>query len=119
MKRIFVNKIFTSALVVVLLFAIFLFLCKPIINYDEDFFVLYTLAGGFGSPPTNVLHYYYGWNPFLLWPVARLFDLYPTFNWYTLFLLILQSVSCTYLLYLFLLMFRKTVAIVIFIVFFL
>lgn len=119
MKKIFANKILISALFVVLLFVIFLFLCRPIINYDEDFFVLYTLAGGFGSPPTNLLHYYYGWNPFLLWPVARLFGLYPAFNWYTFFLLILQLISCIYLLNLFFLMFRKTVAIVVFMVFFL
>ncbi|HEY1872389.1 MAG TPA: hypothetical protein VGG71_15100, partial [Chitinophagaceae bacterium] len=114
-----VKKIFISAFFVILLFVIFLFLCTPIINYSEDFFVLYTLAGGFGSAPTNILHYYYGWNPLLLWPVAKLFGLVPSFNWYTLFLLILQSISCIYLLYLFLLMFRKTVAIVIFMVFFL
>jgi hypothetical protein len=119
MKKIYDCHIFISTLTVTILFAIFLLLSKPILNYDDDFYALYTLSGGYGNEPTNILHYYYGWNPFLFWPIAKLFTLFPNFNWYTFFLLVLQLISCINLLYLFSFMFKRLVAIVLFILFFL
>jgi len=117
-KRILHSNIFFSALIVTFIFAIFLALCKPVINSDDDFYALYTLSGGYGNQPTNILHYHYGWNPFLFWPIAELIRWFPDFNWYTFFLLILQLIACVNLLYLFSLLFKREIAVIIFLLFF-
>ena len=118
MERTSISSIFSSAIISLTTFIIFLFLVKPTINSDDDFYILYTLAGGYNDIPTNILHYNYGWNPLLFWPVAKLFTSFPNFNWYTFLLLILQLISCINLLQVLAAMFRKSISIILFIIFF-
>ena len=118
MERTRIGSIFSSTIISLTSFLIFLLIVKPTINSDDDFYILYTLAGGYNDIPTNILHYNYGWNPLLFWPVAKLFTLFPNFNWYTLFLLILQLISCVNLLQVFSAMFRKAFSIILFVIFF-
>ena len=93
------NNLLFSILVNLVLFAAFLVLFKPILNSDDDFYVLYTLGGGYGNASSHILHYLNVWHPFLFWPVAKLFSFFPHFNWYALLLIVLQFTSCVYLLY--------------------
>jgi hypothetical protein len=119
MKAIKHSRVYISVALTGALFIIVLILCAPIMDSDDNFYILYTLAGGYGNEPTHLLHYYYEWHPLLFWPIARLFSCYPYFNWYTAFLLLLQWISCINIAYLFFLLFEKPLAIFLFIVFFL
>lgn len=113
------NNLLFSILITAVLFATFLTLCAPIIDSDDNFYALYTLAGGYGQAPTHILHYLHIWNPFLFWPIAKLFNLMPGFNWYSGFLLTLQFIGCTHLLHLFLRLFPRWMALTLFLIFFL
>lgn len=113
------NVISYSIAVTTALFVLLLALCAPIINSDDNFFILYTLAGGYGLPPTHLLHYFYEWHPFFFWPIAKMFSLFPHFNWYTGFLLLLQFIGCAHLLYGFQQMFNRGKATILFLLFFL
>ncbi|TCZ71403.1 hypothetical protein E0486_10000 [Flaviaesturariibacter aridisoli] len=61
----------------------------------EDLFVLYQLSGGFGTAPTELLHYNHIVNPIIGWPLKIAFTWMPSVNWYTLTLLAAQFVACT------------------------
>lgn len=100
-------------------FFAFSLLYTQVYNSDDDFFMLYTLAGGYGNKPTHILHYANGWNPFLFWPVSKLFALEPHFNWYSLLLLVLQLIATINLAYTLLNIFTKLIALVILTIFFL
>ena len=50
---------------------VFLF---PLFNSGDDVFLMYTLAGGYGETPTNLLHYNHVWHPILGWVVKTLFE---------------------------------------------
>lgn len=119
MKAISRSNVYFSVIITTLLFISLLVMCAPIMDSDDNFYILYTLAGGYGNKPTHLLHYYYEWHPLLFWPIARLFDYFPDFNWYTGFLLLLQWIGCINLLYLFLLFFKRSFALVLFSLFFL
>ncbi|MFL5809611.1 MAG: hypothetical protein ACJ749_08820 [Flavisolibacter sp.] len=118
MSAFFSNNHIRSLLVVGLLFFIYLVLFHPIIGSDDDFFFLYTLSGGFGHEPSALLHYNFGWNPVLSWPLAQLFRINPHINWYSLFLLLLQFSSCFFLCSVFLRLFPGKISIFLFFIFF-
>ncbi|RYY88694.1 MAG: hypothetical protein EOO15_08315 [Chitinophagaceae bacterium] len=70
-----------------LLFGAALLLLHPVYGTVEDVFVLYQLSGGFGNPPTELLHYNHILNPLLGFLLKTLFKAAPSVNWYTLALL--------------------------------
>lgn len=87
---------FSITLFLFLLVNVFLF---PLFNSGDDVFLMYTLAGGYGTPPTDLLQYNYGWHPLLGWIVKSLFKFYPGINWYTIFLLAIQILGYSIILY--------------------
>lgn len=99
-QLIFTNKRIFALLLVLLFFTVFLFAGKPLFNSGDDVYLMYTLAGGFGEAPTNLLHTNHIWHPLLGWMIKSLFILNPHINWYTLFLLALHFLSCTLIVYL-------------------
>ena len=118
MKRILYSNLFSSVAITLTIFILFFLLCKPIVNADDDFYFLYTLSGGFGDSPSNLLHYNYAWNPILTWPIVELFKHFPKFNWYTFTLLSFHFASCVNLLYCLFTIFKKPFAINVFLSFF-
>src|ERR1700730_13998840 len=118
MKRILYSNLFSSVAITLTIFILFFLLCKPIVNADDDFYFLYTLSGGFGDSPSNLLHYNYAWNPILTWPIVELFKHFPKFNWYTFTLLCFHFASCVNLLYCLFTIFKKPFAIIVFLSFF-
>lgn len=80
-----------------LLFGIFFTLFKPIYDNEDDVYILYKLSGGFGEPPTALVHYNHILHPLLGWPIAWLFRSMNVINWYTVFLVIGHFISCTYI----------------------
>ena len=101
------------------LFLLFLILFKPIIDSDDSFYVLYTIAGKFGNAQTHILHYSYGWHSLLIFPLTGLFKAFSGFNWYSAFLVLLQWLASVYLLFIFFQLFKRAYAIAVFILFFL
>lgn len=92
---------FAIVLVSFLLVNIFLF---PLFNSGDDVFLMYTLAGGYGDAPTNLVHYNHIWHPALGWIVKTLYKLYLNINWYAILLLVLQVIGFSAILYV---LFRK------------
>ncbi len=90
----------------------------PLLNSGDEFFLMYTLSGGYGDEPTNLLHMDHIWNPALGWLVAGLYKRFPGVNWYTLLLEVLQWLACSAILYVFLKKFRPGVAILFFLIIF-
>src|SRR5690242_19884973 len=97
--------------------ALFLF-THPVYNSDDDFYFLYTLAGGHIAAPTNVLHYLYSLNPIITYLIPKLFVSFPHFNWYSFFLVSVHYVSCFYLVFSLLKQYKTRIAIFSFLVFF-
>jgi len=79
-------------LVAICFFFSFLFFI-PVINSDDDVFLMYQLAGGFGELPDNLLHYDHILHPWLGAILAALFRWQPNFNWYTGFFILCQYIS--------------------------
>ena len=98
-----------------LLANLFLF---PVFNSGDDFFLMYTLAGGYGEAPTNLLQYDHIWHPVLGWVIKTLFISFPKINWYTTFILFLQILSCTIILYVLLQKITVRKALLLYIIFF-
>ncbi len=65
----------------------------PVLNSDDDFFLMYQLAGGFGEAPTNQLHFDHVIHPWIGFILSGLFKANPNFNWYTGFLILCQFLS--------------------------
>lgn len=76
-----------SVLATGLFFLLFNIVATPLLNSGDDTYIMYTLAGGYGEGPTNLLQYNNIWHPVLGWVVSGLFDIAPGVNWYTVFLL--------------------------------
>jgi hypothetical protein len=91
------HYLLTAGVLNLLLFALFIGLAHPIYNTNEDVFVLYQLSGGFGSPPTELLHYNYGMAPFLSLLLKKLFLLSGKVNWYTMVMLLTHYIACTHI----------------------
>jgi hypothetical protein len=90
-----------SFLVCFALFFIILFFGHPIFNSGDDVYLLYLLAGGFGDPPINLLHYNFGMHPWLGWLIKTLFSQSADINWYSFVLYTLHFISCWVLLKIF------------------
>lgn len=119
MKRSATSSLLLSVLLVTFCFGLVLIFCRPVLNSDDDLYVLYTLSGGYGNKPTHLLHYLYVWHPFLFFPVAKLFTWFPSVNWYSLFYLLLQAIACVQLSGVLLLLFPRAKAVLVFALFFL
>lgn len=108
-----------SMLVPALLLFLFIQLTTPLLNSGDDAYLMYTLAGGFGEPPSSLLHYDHGWHYWLGSFTRQLFMLFPGINAYVIVLLFLQWAGLSAVLYV-LLKKRKTgVALLLFFVLFL
>lgn len=94
---------------------IFLF---PLLNSGDDFYLMYMLGGGYGLPPTNLLHYDHIWHPALGWFVKTLFIYFPGINWYAAFLIFLQGLGFTVIFYVFLRKFNWVTALAIYLLLF-
>ena len=89
------HPVIIALLINVLLFSILFAFAFPIYNSGDDVFLLYTLSGGFGQAPTELLHYQYGMHPYIGLVLKNLFSQYPAFNWYSAFLYLLHFLSLT------------------------
>ncbi len=67
-----------------LLFGLALWLGHPVYGSGDDVYLLYLMGGGFGAPPTALLHYNYLMHPGLGIPLSALFTYFPVVNWYSL-----------------------------------
>ena len=112
------NKWIQSFLIVILLFLLINLFFLPLFNSGDDVFLMYTLGGGYGEAPSHLLHYNHIWHPLLGWIVKTLFISFPTINWYTLFLMILQVFGCATILYVFLRRFQWIIAFGLFMILF-
>jgi hypothetical protein len=112
------HKWFSSFAINLLLFVAVNIFLLPIFNSGDDVFLLYTLSGGFGDAPTNLLHYNYGWHPGLGWVVKSLYEKLPGINWYGFILMLLQLKACTVFLYLLFKKFGAGCALLVYLVFF-
>ena len=119
MRKISNHHLFVAFLLTGGLFILVLTLFQPFYNTDADIYFLYTLSGGYGNPPSELLHYYLGAHPVLGVVISMLFRFFPMFNWYTFSLLLFHFISCVALLMMFLKFYRRTYAIGFFLIFFL
>lgn len=90
---------FTLFVIVASLVLVFTTIFTPLLNSGDDAFFMYTLAGGFGEEPTNLLHYNQGWHPWLGGLLSTLFTNWPGVNWYSITLLVFHCCGLTALLY--------------------
>lgn len=108
----------SSICIVAFFFLIFNLLATPLINSGDDTFLLYTLSGGYGEAPTNLLHYNHIWHPWLGGMVKWLFVTFPGVNWYTITLLLFHTAGCSFLLFVLLKRINCWLAILLFLVLF-
>lgn len=109
-------KWLTAFLITLFLFLLVNLFLFPLFNSGDDVFLMYTLAGGYGETPTNLLHYNHIWHPLLGWLVKTLFLVLPAINWYTVVLLFFQWCGWSVVLYFFLKSFRWKTSLVIFLI---
>ena len=109
---------YSSFLVTCFLFLLTTFVFTPLFNSGDDVFLMYTLSGGYGQPPTNLLHYNFGWHHWLGFFLKNLFVKFPSVNWYTLVLLCFHIAGCWSFLYVLLCRLKAGTALFIFIVLF-
>lgn len=84
-----------ATIIATVLVAIVNIVATPLINSGDDTFLMYTLGGGYGETPTNLLHYNHIWHPVLGWIVKSLFTAFPGTNWYSVILLFFHVVGCS------------------------
>jgi hypothetical protein len=88
-------RLLTAAgLINFILFTVIIWFTHPIYDTNEDVYILYQLSGGFGLPPTELLHYNYGFPPFLGLALKNLFLITDKINWYTVFLFLAHYIAC-------------------------
>ncbi|RYD89959.1 MAG: hypothetical protein EOP50_16730, partial [Sphingobacteriales bacterium] len=80
-------------------FLLLALLLQPVYGTVEDVYVLYQLAGGFGTAPSALVHYNHIMNPLLGYPLCWLFGAAPSVNWYSAALLLGHFFSGTTILY--------------------
>ncbi|MBL7748093.1 MAG: hypothetical protein JNM19_11730 [Chitinophagaceae bacterium] len=102
--------------IVLYLFLLFNLIATPLLNSGDDTFLMYTLGGGYGEGPSNLLHYNHIWHPWLGWIVKSLFDTFPGVNWYNILLLLFHIAGCTCILYTLLKRQKTPIAILLFII---
>ena len=94
-------------------FLLFLFVStflKPLLNSGDDAFLMYSFSGAFGTHPTELVDYSWGWHFLFGLVIKELFLNFPSFNWYTFFLLTLHFLSCVLILNFFLKAFKVSFA---------
>jgi hypothetical protein len=96
MKRL--NPILLAALINAIIFVVFFALFHPVYDSREDVYILYLLGGGYGDPPTEMVHYNHIVHPWLGWIIKQFFLLNANINWYTIALVAAHYVSCTIIL---------------------
>ena len=113
------KKIFSLRLIVnFLLFFFVLFFLKPLFNSGDDAFLMYSFSGSFGTPPTELVDYSWGWHFLFGLLIKGLFGANPSFNWYSFFLLGIHFLSCVLIFDFFLRMFRPAFAVLLYAFFF-
>jgi hypothetical protein len=118
LQLIYKHKWLTSFCINLFLFLLFNLFLFPIFNSGDDVFLMYTVSGGFGEPPTNLLHYNHIWHPALGWLVKTMFINFPAVNWYSVFLMTLNGFSCTVILSILFKKFEFKTALVLYFIFF-
>ncbi len=98
------------------LFLLFNLIATPLLNSGDDTFLMYTLGGGYGERPSNLLHYNFGWHVGLGWIVKSLFNVFPGINWYVILLLLFHIAGCTCILYTLLKRHKTPIALLLFII---
>ena len=96
---------------------LWLFLC-PVYHSRDDVFLLYLLSGGFGNPPTELLHYNYGMHPLLGTVLKYCFIAWPKINWLSISLVFTLVLNGSVLLYVLLQQQKKAVAFVLYLLLF-
>src|ERR1700693_6095034 len=77
------------------LFFLFVLVClKPLLSSTDDAFLMYSFSGAFGTHPTELVDYSWGWHFLFGLLIKELFINFPFFNWYTFFLLLVHFLSC-------------------------
>jgi hypothetical protein len=89
------HSLLLSVLTNLVLFSAIIVAGFPIFNSGDDVYLLYLLGGGFGQPPTELLHYHYIVHPYLGLLIKNLFLQFPNFNWYTAGLYFFHFAACT------------------------
>lgn len=112
------NTFLFSLLVTAILLSLLTSITTPLFNSGDDAFLMYTLAGGFGEAPTNLLHYNHLWHPWLGGLVSNLFSAIPEVNWYSIALLVYHWLGLTAVLYVMLRMLKLSSAILLFLTLF-
>jgi hypothetical protein len=87
-----------ATLINLFFFVVFLSVFYPIYDSKEDAYAAYLLSGGFGNPPTDYLHYNYGFHPLLNLLVKNLFLVTDRINWYSIILIAGHYLSSTIIL---------------------
>lgn len=93
------STVFIAASINLILFITIAACFNPIYNTNEDVYILYLLSGGFGTPPTELLHYNYEMHPYLNLFIKNLFVLSPDVNWYSVVLLLCHYVASCIILF--------------------
>lgn len=119
MQRIFHHHFLIAILLNTILFSGVVCLLTCCLNTDTDIYFLYTLSGGFGNEPSSLLHYPDVAHPLLSSIVTFFFSRFPSFNWYSFFLLSFHFACCIVFLYSLLNSFKRLYSIIVFLVFFL
>lgn len=112
------NTLLFSLLGTAILLSLFTGITTPLLNSGDDAFMMYTLSGGFGEAPTNLLHYNHLWHPWLGGLVSNLFSAIPEVNWYSIALLVYHWLGLTAVLYVMLRMLKLSSAILLFLTLF-
>lgn len=112
------NAFLFSLLVTAILLFLFTSITTPLLNSGDDAFMMYTLAGGFGEAPTNLLHYNHLWHPWLGSLVSNLFSVMPGVNWYSIALLVYHWLGLTAVFYVMLRTVKLSSAILLFLTLF-
>lgn len=91
-----------SLLLVTVVIVLFNLFFTPLLNSGDDAFMMYTLGGGYGETPTNLLQYNHIWHPWLGWLIKSLYQNAPGINWYSVALLLFHVLGLSSVLYVFL-----------------
>lgn len=97
-----------------LFFLFTLVMITPLLNSGDDTYLMYTLGGGYGEKPTELLNYNHIWHPAIGWICKSLFSAMPGINWYTVLLLLFHYAGCCCILYVLVKRGRPIVSVVLF-----
>lgn len=89
------HPLLLSVLINLVLFSAIIVAGFPIFNSGDDVYLMYLLGGGFGQPPTELLHYHYIVHPYLGLLIKNLLLQFPNFNWYAAGLYLFHFAACT------------------------